>query len=506
MGPPMRWGFEDTNKPKPYNQDNRGQRPTNRHSRDQRQPQNYKDQHRGADKFGKKGNNNNNKRPHSAAFGKQQNHSARVSAPPPVPSFGNPLPSKPPASVDATRKPKKKRRQNQLGLTPQTEEHESSEEEDDADEEARLAKALASQPDQLQFSYKGKTSTLKSSSDIASWIQERKSRFPTRARIEAKNKELAEKKRAAEEAKRQQKERQEEEKKQLKKAKAEKEKEKSERKAREEADKGQMDATMRAKMKAEKLRRKLIKEEERIARAEASAEKARLKAEGLKQEVNGDSGGADSTQLSKEEADPLKVMGAQENTSTTEANGTKPAEVHEESLSGKEDPALTAGERPNIDGASSNATDGNHKELDVSDDDSISISSSSSDPSSDSSSSGDSDESSSEEDGDEAPEALSSKSQGPVRVDPPPRQGPKKAKVCREFMRSKRCSRGKKCMYSHEVTKERGAKAAEGDKKERKGLLQAVSHVLLSHHSKSVSTNLGGNSCLGASGKTRTGG
>jgi len=40
---------------------------------------------------------------------------------------------------------KKKRKHNQLGLTPKTEEHESSEEEeDDIDEEARLAAVVAS--------------------------------------------------------------------------------------------------------------------------------------------------------------------------------------------------------------------------------------------------------------------------------------------------------------------------------------------------------------------------
>lgn len=34
----------------------------------------------------------------------------------------------------------------------------------------------------LQFEYRGQTSTLQSSSDIAAWIEERKKRFPTKAR------------------------------------------------------------------------------------------------------------------------------------------------------------------------------------------------------------------------------------------------------------------------------------------------------------------------------------
>lgn len=62
---------------------------------------------------------------------------------PAVPSFGNPLPVKPPAPQEMARRPKKKkRRHNQLGLTPKNLEHESSEEEEnDVDEEAKMAVA-----------------------------------------------------------------------------------------------------------------------------------------------------------------------------------------------------------------------------------------------------------------------------------------------------------------------------------------------------------------------------
>lgn len=493
MGPPMRWGFEDTKKPNPYGQDRRWPpRPGNRHPRDHRQPQNYKDhsanQHRGADKFGKHGNNssNQNKRPHSTAFGKHQNQNMRVPAPPPVPSFGNPLPSKPPAPVDGGRKPKKKkRRHNQLGLTPHTEEHESSEEEDDADEEAKLAQALAVQPDQLRFSYKGQTSTLKSSSDIAAWLKERRDRFPTRARIEAKNKEAAEKKRVANEAKRQkdiavreQKERDEEERKQAKRRRVEKEKEKLQGKGREEDNNDPKDAAMRAKMKAEKLRRRLIKEEKRIARAEANAEKARLMTEGVKEGANGDSR-AESTGHENKTALVVKDQedGANGTGETPAVAGhIKPEDKVDGSEEADTKPAEVKGEeRSNIDGASGNTTDTNMEEVVDGSDDDISISSSSSEPSSDSSCSSDTDESSSE--GGDGPEALSSKRQGPERVPPPPRQAPKKAKACRDFLRGKRCLRGENCTFSHDLP-ERGAKAGAGEKKrERKGLLQAVSHV-----------------------------
>ena len=63
---------------------------------------------------------------------------------PAVPSFGIPLPTKPPVPEAEVRKPKKKkkRRVNQLGLTPKTEDHvSSSEEEDEIDEEAKLARS-----------------------------------------------------------------------------------------------------------------------------------------------------------------------------------------------------------------------------------------------------------------------------------------------------------------------------------------------------------------------------
>jgi hypothetical protein len=87
------------------------------------------------------------KRGYGDTFGRPRTQNLRPQASPAVPSFGGPLPLpvKPPVPQDRPSKPrKKKRKHNQLGLTPKTEEHESSEEEeDDADEEARLAAAVA---------------------------------------------------------------------------------------------------------------------------------------------------------------------------------------------------------------------------------------------------------------------------------------------------------------------------------------------------------------------------
>ncbi len=86
------------------------------------------------------------KRGYGEIHNRPRNQNQRVQVAPAVPSFGSPLPlpSKPPALHGNTRKPrKKKRKHNQLGLTPKAEQHESSEEEDDTDEEARLAAAAA---------------------------------------------------------------------------------------------------------------------------------------------------------------------------------------------------------------------------------------------------------------------------------------------------------------------------------------------------------------------------
>lgn len=87
------------------------------------------------------------KRGHGEGFNRPRNQNHRTQVASAVPSFGNPLPLpvKPPAFHEHTRKPrKKKRKHNQLGLTPKAEEHESSEEEEDeADEEASLAAVAA---------------------------------------------------------------------------------------------------------------------------------------------------------------------------------------------------------------------------------------------------------------------------------------------------------------------------------------------------------------------------
>ena len=162
MGPPLRMGFDKepgdlrvqqylqpsiSNAANPYQNGTyngsgspyRHNSPMSNHPTHHESPNPFSG-HRGQDQ----------KRRHGDAFSKPRNHNPRPQAAPAVPSFGAPLPLpvKPPIPQDGPRKPrKKKRKHNQLGLTPKREEHESSEEdEDDADEEARLAAAVAGGP------------------------------------------------------------------------------------------------------------------------------------------------------------------------------------------------------------------------------------------------------------------------------------------------------------------------------------------------------------------------
>ncbi|KAL4996549.1 hypothetical protein BDV10DRAFT_172082 [Aspergillus recurvatus] len=393
MGPPIRWGFEGTGHsgsfPGPQRPNQRGPRQNSAYNH-QSSPGKHA-----------------NKRDHTSAFGKPQSAAPRVPAPPPVPSFGNPLPSKPPTPADSQRRSKKKKRKhNQLGLTPKTEEHESSEEEDDADEESRLATGGAGTGVALQVTYRGRTSKLQTSADIAAWIAERKKRFPTQAKIEEKKKAMEEAtkaKKAKEEVQRQQRE--------ARKSAAARAKD-QEKKEQNRDSIDPADAAAKAKLKAEKLRRKLMKEEKRIAQAEADAERAR--------KLDGRQGGS--------------VPAAREaNQAQQQASA-----AHNEQAAG--DSASNASD--NSDWTSSSGSDLSSSDSDESDDND-----------------------------DSAPEQATSRREGPERVAPPARD--EKKRVCRHFARNGRCPRGKTCKFSHEKP-ERGTKAKPVENKGRKGLLDAL--------------------------------
>ncbi|KAK2799019.1 hypothetical protein FQN50_008646 [Emmonsiellopsis sp. PD_5] len=537
MAPPMHWGFDNPSQggyypppdsrppnypPYPDMRDHQAHhQPRQPHDRQGSRPPHDYNAYPPTNQFarGEKFANRGNKRPHSSAFGAPRTPNTKPAAPLPVPSFGNPLPanplpSKPPPSVDATRKHKKKRRKyNQLGLTPKTEEHESSETDNDVDEEAKLSQTVAT--DELKFTYRGQTATLQSSSDIAAWIEERKKKYPTRARVEERLKQAEEKKQAIKEAKesarkaredatRKRIAQQEQEQALIREAKARKEQAKLDRKALKTADPA--DAAAKAKLKAEKLRRKLMKEEKRVARAEADAERARLRAEALKTHANGisevEAKSCTAPGLAAEQEAVPDTSGAASNLTTPENTQTdehmkienpspeQPTLNNENSTLIKSDTVATdlptttaeapAAVKQPPDNVVQVATgDGLPLDLDVDDNHSpSSISEDESDLDDETSSSGSDSSDDSDSDSDSEPEQATSRRERPDRVLPPPRQ---QKNICHQFAKTGRCRRGDKCKYLHEASEQDGkTKAAVKppgpvqDKNQRKTLLQAL--------------------------------
>lgn len=441
--------------------------------------------------------NKNQKRDHTSAFTKPHTVVPRTPAAPAVPSFGNPLPSKPPPAADAAsnRKTKKrKKKHNQLGLTPHADDPESSEEEEEAegvDEESKLAHG-GSNPQALQVSYKGKTSNLGSQAEIAAWIAERKKNFPTQARIEARKK-AAEEAKAARETARQQK------------VQEQQAKRKDGRKNQENTTKAPSDLGPDAKRR-EEIRRNLEREQERIAKAVAEADAARLRLEALQKEalsyntesdLDGDQpaieqpikesqGEVPTPDMDMDmdikpaitteprdididiDTNPAPKIESHEGNTDTDTNLAIKTESHDGTAESKpsvpvlatvEDSARLLGPTPDTNGEVEPNQDSDWTSSGGSDSDSEAEA-----------------ESDSESDG--APEQASSRRTGPERVPPPPREGKKKLAICRYFL-SGQCRKGDQCTFRHEAPEGPKAKPAKKPEKEsrRKGLYQAVSAI-----------------------------
>lgn len=471
------------------------------------------------------------KRGHREAFGRQRNQNSRPQAAPAVPSFGGalPLPVKPPSIQDHARKPrKKKRKHNQLGLTPKKEEHESSEEEeDDADEESRLA-AVSTDSSVgsrlLRFEYNGHTSTLQSSSDIASWIEERRKRYPTKARAaEASEckRQRDEVHKAANQARKEVQEKQRAENKRNHEQTLEAEqKEKYPRQKSE-------DVAAKAKRKVEKLRKQLEKEEKRAAKAEARVakqkqrgfgdggdERAAPSEDGLKKRKRIDSNEYETKRLAEVRRAETVQPGLAISAINTEAIAVAslnnpnsfskiskvdstindPQEKVQASSNPVPDPLTPMSQPPAPDDALepqqplsgiSNAPDivsEHHKETVAQNIDSVSKSESSSELSSTdseefTSSSGSSTSDPESDSG--APDESTSRRNGPERVPAMKQRRPRN--ICKDFLKSGRCKRGDNCQYRHELPERRSRhtgrkedKKAQG-KTERIGLHQRVS-------------------------------
>ncbi|KAL1960806.1 hypothetical protein VTO42DRAFT_6636 [Malbranchea cinnamomea] len=409
-------------------------------------------------------NTHGNKRPHQNTPNRAHNNVPQTSAPPAVPSFGIPLPVKPPPPADATQQPaKKKRKYNQLGLTPKTDEPQLSEEEDDADEEAKWTAKIPG--GQLTITYKGKTSALQSAEDIAKWIEERKKRYPTMARVEEARKE-AEAKKAEREAIKRQKEAEREEARRRAKESQEKKLKEKEKEKQDKRNKSIDPANVAAKARAraEKLRKKLMKEEMKAAKAEADAEKARLQSADSK--VNGH----------MTDGEKLEAVDLQQ----AENGGNARESLHDHEAAQLHDGIVTEGPHS----LAESLQTGQHKTKSAVDVESEPTSSSGTSDDETSSSGSDTSTSSAddsdESDSNSAPEEMTSKRQRPDRVPPPPRQDPRqrKKKVCHLFARTGRCPQGAKCKFSHERPEREPGGAGVSSKKtarpQRKSLFQAL--------------------------------
>ncbi|EXJ78200.1 hypothetical protein A1O3_09361 [Capronia epimyces CBS 606.96] len=347
------------------------------------------------------------KRNHTTAFPSANQPRPRPVAPPAVPSFNasiqHLLPRKEP-SEPKSQSISKPRKQNLLGLTPSSQDQ-TSDSEDDEGEEERLAAQIKSDGQALQFEYKGHTATLRTPEEIAAWIAERKKRFPTQAKAEAAKKEAAEKRRKWEEEKqarldakkeawtRREQERKEQERARAQQRQAEQLEKEGQTKQKEKA----LDPTALAKLQAEKLRKKALRAERQLAKAEEALRLAEAKA---------------SSSSAQSSADVGKLLGTE-----TEALDT-----------------LSGSDMIESDFTSSSGSSGTDSD---SEDGSISEEASDSDPSS-------------------APEVVSTKKAAlaadqaalPASKRPAPPLRP-----CKNLIKFGRCKYGSNCRFSHEKTK-----------------------------------------------------
>ncbi|KAL9128803.1 MAG: hypothetical protein Q9217_002584 [Psora testacea] len=390
------------------------------------------------------------------AYGRSDNLRRKTEVAPAVPSFGEPLPkfgyrSEP---QEQPHKPKKRpRKQNQLGLTPKTEEHESSgEEEKDVDEEMKLASAIGGprfQSEQIQITYNGQTLSLQSASDIVSWIEERKKKFPTKVRSAVSTEQKAARNATQEAAKQARRDT-------LEKQKAEAQ-ERRRKKQLKKVKEAPGDNAAKAKRKVEKLRKQLEKEEKRIARAESRF------------------GRSNAVNASDEEAQPNSGGTHGEDKKRKRSCSTESSSVivYSSKLSIEDIQAL---EFPKT---SEFRTPADQNPSPLRSDVSLSCSTPelSSNDSNDPTSSSGSSASDDDCDDDEAPEQSTSKQSKPDEKRAPKRQRSKQ--LCRIFLRGGRCRFDTRCKNLHQLP-ERSAQAKSEDirkhevRKGRIGLYQRL--------------------------------
>ncbi|KAJ4525872.1 hypothetical protein HRR83_001061 [Exophiala dermatitidis] len=375
------------------------------------------------------------KRDHASAFPSMNQARPRPVAPPAVPSFNasieHLLPPKPPEPQPKSTTVPKVRKHNLLGLTPASLDQASEPEDDEGEEERLVAQVTPSgQAQALHFEYKGRVATLRTPEEIAAWIAERKKRYPTLAKAEAAKEEASERKRKWEEekqarleAKKAAQAKREQERNERERAKRQ-QKEVIERQKQDNKQNGpQVDTATLAQERAEKLRKKALRAERQLAKAEEA----------------------------------LRVAEAKANAETTTPHlPTGPDGSNAQPASDADDLTLAA-ENESLDTSSDS-------ELTDSDDYTSSSGSSGTDTESEAGSL--SDEAS---DSDSAPEVVSTKG-GALAVDGPMLQPSKKSlastRPCRNLIKFGRCKFGSNCRFSHEK-QNHNAEAEEGTQNAR---------------------------------------
>ncbi|KAK5556627.1 hypothetical protein LTR46_005139 [Exophiala xenobiotica] len=360
------------------------------------------------------------KRDHQTAFNQTYQARPRPTAAPAVPSFNasiehllprkpasQPAPQPPPQNVE---KPKK---QNLLGLTPTTLDHDS-EPEDDEDEEGRLA-IQTKVSHGLEIDHGGQQIILRTPADVAAWLAERRKRYPTQAKVEAAKKEAEEKKRkrqeekaARVEAERQAREKAIEARKLQQSAKAQQKSQQQERNVKKSED-SNTDMAAKARLKAEKLRLKALKAQERLAKAEEALRLAR------------ETSSVAATSITQEQSSQAA--------SPDQRGEQRP---QPEAIRSTSDSELTDSDATSSSGSSTS-------DLDTEDE-------STSDGASDS---------------DSAPEVISTKRaalEHEISAPPPRTSSTPTPQICRAFARFGRCKFGSKCRHLHDTSKLPGSK------------------------------------------------
>ncbi|KAI9843730.1 MAG: hypothetical protein M1838_002493 [Thelocarpon superellum] len=288
---------------------------------------------------------------------------------------------------------------------------------------------------QLQFEYKGQTSTLGSAAEICAWIEERKKRFPTKKRVEEKK---AERERRVQEAQRIRTEA----------LRAKNKSKQSERAGASVAEasgetkriKGAAGADA-AREKREKLRKKLKKQKRQLAKLDAELAKT------------------DESKDAEPEASRRKRKHEEEINGVDEGKKQSGATQEDEEKIGEEDnptpslilspPEMTS--KPPEPEVETQAVEKMDESVSMSSGVSISSLTDSEDETSSSDASSSSPSSSSD---DEAPDESSTRRTGPDKA--AVRQGEKSGQICRRFLQTGRCSYSEKrggCRFLHELPK-----------------------------------------------------